>query len=278
MDLIVTFLPLNYSIQIHLDAAQFRLPIDSLKNLIRHALSIPADYPLDLRDIDNTILEGTIDSLQNNNLITIRDPLIIEPLYQHARMQNDIPNVVFPPPGQEILAENIRHKIVANIRRIQERREPIIHQPWFPWLFPAPERLPDALRDDPNNQGIRRAIDLLNNSNSSVCQRVMSWFRTPLNTFLCGICDQEDTTINGGQVWLSCRHSFHLYCIGRNMTRHIECPYCHAEIVSMTRCRPSNAFMGRKTRYKKNPRRPKRSRLFHKRSSKKHSRLFHKKK
>jgi hypothetical protein len=258
MDIVVTFMPLNYSIRMTLDPAWFHLPIDTLKNVIRHLLGIHADYPLYLRDIDDNSIEGTIESLQNRFLITIREQHITAEVYQRARVHNDMPNVFFPPPGEEILDAGIKQRLVARIRAVQERRERdiqqrerVIQQGWFPWLFPAPERFPNVL-GDPNSEGIRRAIALLDKS--SVCQRVMSFFRMPKNTFLCGICHEDDKTIQGGQIWLPCGHSFHLYCIGRNMTRHTTCPYCQVEIDSISRCRPADAFMGRKTRKRRSKR------------------------
>ena len=249
-------MPLNYSLRVTLDPAWIHLPIDSLKNVIRHLFGIHAAYPFDLCDIDNNPIEGTIESLQNCFLITLRDQHITADVYERARRNNDVPNVFFPPPGQEILDEGIRQRLVARIRELHERRFRVMQQGWFPWLFPEPERFPNALRDDPNSEGIRRAIALL--EKSSICQRFMSWFRTPKQPFMCGICHEEDPTLNGGQIWLTCGHSFHLYCIGRNMTRHTTCPYCQVEIDSIYRCRPSHGFMGRKTRlYKKRKRRSK---------------------
>ena len=252
MDIVVTFIPLNYSIRMTLDAAWFHLPIDTLKNVIRHLFAIRAEYPFDLLDIDNKTIEGTIESLQNCFLITIRDQHITADVYERARRNNDVPNVFFPPPGQEILDDGIKQRLVARIRDMQERRERVIQQEWFPWLFPAPERFPNVLRDDPNSEGIRRAIALLDKT--SVCQRIVSFFRMPKNTFLCGICHEDDKTIQGGQIWLPCGHSFHLYCIGRNMTRHTTCPYCQVEIDSISRCRPANAFMGRKSKKRRSKR------------------------
>ncbi len=227
--------------------AWINLPIDSLKNVIRHLFGIRAEYPFDLCDIDNKPIEGTIESLQNCFLITLREPDITADVYERARRNNDVPNVFFPPLGQEILDEGVKQRLVARIRELQERRLRVVEQPgWFPWLFPALERFPNALRDDPHSEGIRRAIALLDKS--STCQRVMSWFRPAKQPFMCGICHEEDTTVNGGQIWLPCRHSFHLYCIGRNMTRHTTCPYCQVEIDSISRCRPPDAFMGRNTK------------------------------
>jgi hypothetical protein len=207
------------------------------------------DYPLDLRDIDNYAIEGAIESLQNRFIITLDEPDLTADVYRRAQQRQDtdenIPNVFFPPRGEAILDDGIRQRLVDRFRDIHERHVRVVPQHgWFPWLFPAPERFPNALRDDPNRDGIRRAIALLDRA--SVCQRVVSFFKRPKQAFLCGICHEEDKTVHGGQIWLSCGHSFHFYCIGRNMTHRTTCPYCHVEIESMSRCRPFQALMGRK--------------------------------
>ena len=250
MNLIIVFNPLelNYFICLVINPAWFPLPITVIKNLVRHLLGFYEDYPINLVGIDNKIIEetDTVGTLQTRFIVTVTDENITDDVYQHAR-RHDLPNVLFPDVGEEILDPGIKARLVDRFWQIQERRERAVprQQGWFPWLFPEPERIDYRLRRDPDIEGIRRAIALLDKS--SACQRVMSWFRKPKESFMCGICHEEDTTVNGGQIWLPCRHSFHLYCIGRNMTRHTTCPYCQAEIDSISRCRPPDAYMGRKS-------------------------------
>lgn len=259
MDLIILFMPLDYFIRLVINPAWFPLPITVIKNLVRRLLGFYEDYPIDLVGIDNKIIEetDTVGTLQTRFIVTVTNEHITDDVYQRARRNNDLPNVIFPPVGEEKLEPRIKALLVDRFWQIQERRELAVprQQGWFPWLFPEPERIHYTLRRDPDIEGIRRAIALLDKS--SVCQRVMSWFRKPTESFTCGICLEEDTTVNGGQIWLPCRHSFHLYCIGRNMTRHTRCPYCQVEIDSISRCRPPDAFMGRKSHKKRRSRRVK---------------------
>jgi len=247
MDLIIVFMPLDYFIRLVITPAWFPLHITVIKNLVRHLLGFDANHPIRLFDIDNKIMEDTVGTLQTRFIVTLTDENITDVVYQTARMHNDFPNVFFPPLGEEILEPRIKARLIDRFWQIQERRERAVprQQGWFPWFRAEPELIHYTLRRDPNIEGIRRAIALLDKS--STCQRVMSWFRQPKQPFICGICQEEDTTVNGGQIWLPCRHSFHLYCIGRNMIRHTTCPYCQAEIDSISKCRPHDAFMGRKS-------------------------------
>ena len=263
MNFIVTIMPLDYSILIHIHEAWNHFDIRMLEDLFENVFMI--GYAIHFLDIDDTVVRGNIGSLQNYFIVSVRDENITNLVYQRVRQtiaDFDLPDTIhinFPPVGQERLDPHIKDGLVARFREIQERqdRRPEQQQGWFPWLFPAPERIPNAIRRDPNIEGIRRAFALLDKS--TLCQRVMSVFRTPRNTFECAICLDEETTTRGGQIWLSCGHSFHLYCIGINMVRDTTCPYCRVEIDSITRCRPPNAFMGQKYSMRK-----KKSRKFYK--------------